>query len=407
MEVRVAHRSDVPMMREVYRRAALSNEGDRAALLAHPDALHLADDVADDGRATVLTLDGTVVGFASVRPTSPGALELDDLFVEPARMRQGVARALVGDIVTRARSTGIRRIEVDANPHALPFYRAVGFRSDGRVRTELGSGWRMHLDVDAVGPDGSGLVGSRSLPGQATLLASWRGLATESPRATVLDTAATATAVFPHWLPLNNAVLHGRPSSASAAAAAADLAGVYAAAGVEAWALWLPSTRLSLDEPDEVTEVAGLRRDTSTLVMTLDLDAAPAGVDLGDAVDPDVTATTVALAARETPYPAQDLESPSPSQPLDAWALVQDGQVVAGAWSLLAGTDCGIYAVETAAAWRRRGLAGRLMRTMLADARRRGARTASLQSTPMGVPLYRSVGFTPAGRYDEWVPVRS
>jgi hypothetical protein len=35
----------------------------------------------------------------------------------------------------------------------------------------------------------------------------------------------------------------------------------------------------------------------------------------------------------------------------------------------------------------------------MADARHRGARTASLQSTEMGRPLYESLHFEPAGRY--------
>jgi predicted N-acetyltransferase YhbS len=53
--------------------------------------------------------------------------------------------------------------------------------------------------------------------------------------------------------------------------------------------------------------------------------------------------------------------------------------------------------------WRRQGIARMLVEHVLADAQARGARTASLQSTPMGEQLYRSLGFQPAGRYEEWV----
>ena len=44
-----------------------------------------------------------------------------------------------------------------------------------------------------------------------------------------------------------------------------------------------------------------------------------------------------------------------------------------------------------------------------ADSRRRAGvhERTFLQSTPMGEPLYRSLGFTPGGRYEEWVPGRS
>ena len=37
------------------------------------------------------------------------------------------------------------------------------------------------------------------------------------------------------------------------------------------------------------------------------------------------------------------------------------------------------------------------------DAQRRGARTATLQSTRMGQTMYVSLGFAPVGRYEEWV----
>jgi predicted acetyltransferase len=88
---------------------------------------------------------------------------------------------------------------------------------------------------------------------------------------------------------------------------------------------------------------------------------------------------------------------------LQGWVIVRDGYAVAGAWSLIEGTDCGIYTVATIPQWRRRGLARALMRSVLGDAYRHGARTATLQSTPMGEPLYTSLGFEPVGRYEEWV----
>jgi ribosomal protein S18 acetylase RimI-like enzyme len=87
---------------------------------------------------------------------------------------------------------------------------------------------------------------------------------------------------------------------------------------------------------------------------------------------------------------------------LSGWVMVQDGVAVASAWSFLYECDCGIYAVGTLPEWRRRGLASALVQHVLADARRRGARTATLQSTRMGQQLYESLGFEPVGRYEEW-----
>jgi ribosomal protein S18 acetylase RimI-like enzyme len=132
----------------IFRSASLSNAGDRDVLLGHPDALVLDDGLLARGRTLVATsADGTVVGFASTRPTGPGVLELDDLFVDPDVRRRGAARHLVLGIVAEAAEEHVVRIDVTANPHALGFYEAVGFVADGRHDTELGSGLRMHLDV--------------------------------------------------------------------------------------------------------------------------------------------------------------------------------------------------------------------------------------------------------------------
>jgi hypothetical protein len=237
------------------------------------------------------------------------------------------------------------------------------------------------------------------LRGQGTLLASWRELARQSPGAGLLPTPSTIAAVFPAWAPLNNAILLTEPSSQNVAVAAAELKGVYGRAGITAWALWLPSSAASLSAPDQVTGVDGMRRDESTLVMELALTHAPP-------VAEGVIRTSVDAAGRagDDPIPSSQLPPPSADTGLQGWVIVRDGLAVAGAWSLVEGGDCGILAVATVAQWRRRGLARALMQSVLADAHRRGARTATLQSTPMGEPLYTSLGFEPVGRYEEWVP---
>jgi len=146
--VRDAEPGDEPALARIFRRASLSNAGDRDSLLAHPEALTLPDDVLASGRTRVATkTDGTVVGFARTQPTDRGVLELDDLFVDPDAMGRGVARQLILRIVAEAASEDVVRIDVTANDHALGFYRAVGFLTGAPVDTEFGSAQRMHLDV--------------------------------------------------------------------------------------------------------------------------------------------------------------------------------------------------------------------------------------------------------------------
>ena len=135
------------MLREIYRRASLSNEGDAAALLAHPDVLVLTDAGVVEGRTRVATLTTDhVVGFATTTSVD-WVLGLEDLFVDPQWMRHGVGRLLVHDIITHVDHELVERLEVVANPHALAFYERVGFVDDGHVETAFGPGRRMHINI--------------------------------------------------------------------------------------------------------------------------------------------------------------------------------------------------------------------------------------------------------------------
>ncbi len=238
-----------------------------------------------------------------------------------------------------------------------------------------------------------------ALPGQDTLIACWRSLAKLSPGARVVNSTVAVAAVFPSWAPLNNAIMLPAADGALAAKAASQLTPVFADAGVDTWALWLSSRATDLDAPDEVQAVDGLKRDTTTLVMQKVL---PHGLRRHAGV----IRTSVAAATRaagDEPVAVADLPEPDGLPGLDAWALVYDRFAVAGAWSFLHGTECGIYSLGTHPDWRRRGLARTLMEHVLADAQHRGARTATLQSTRMGQPLYESLGLEPVGRYEEWI----
>jgi GNAT superfamily N-acetyltransferase len=152
IQIRAASHDDYAAMARIFRHASLANPGDRDALLAHPHALQLPDELIRSGRARVATVaDGTIIGFASTRPSEIGTLELEDVFVDPDWQRQGAARQLLQQLTAEACAERITRIEVTANTHALEFYRATGFVADGEARTEFGRGVRMHLDITCLG----------------------------------------------------------------------------------------------------------------------------------------------------------------------------------------------------------------------------------------------------------------
>ena len=149
--IRSAVATDLPELRRVYRDASLGNAGDAPMLLARPELLVLAGEGVTEGRTRVAVpgrgARGPVLGFATLAGAPDGEAELEDLFVDPRWQRRGIARLLVLDAARSVQETGHRRLWVTGNPHALGFYRAVGFVGAHAVPTLLGEGLRLHLDV--------------------------------------------------------------------------------------------------------------------------------------------------------------------------------------------------------------------------------------------------------------------
>ena len=144
--IRLGAPADLSAATGVYRRASLSNAGDRDNLLAHPEYLILGPEGLAEGRTYVAEEDGSVVGFATWAQAD-GAIELEDLFVDPGWRRRGIATALVRRIVDVLRAQGVTWLEVTANPHAREFYRSAGFIDYGVAETDFGAAPRMRLAI--------------------------------------------------------------------------------------------------------------------------------------------------------------------------------------------------------------------------------------------------------------------
>jgi GNAT superfamily N-acetyltransferase len=148
--IRLGTPTDLPACSSVYRRASLSNAGDRDNLLAHPEYLILGPEGLAEGRMYVAEEDGSVVGFATWAGAAQpgGTIELEDLFVDPDWRRRGIATALVGHIADVLRARGVRHLEVTANPHADGFYSSAGFTDCGVAETVFGPSPRKRLTID-------------------------------------------------------------------------------------------------------------------------------------------------------------------------------------------------------------------------------------------------------------------
>lgn len=77
-----------------------------------------------------------IAGFYGLRRLSTAEFELEALFVEPARIGQGVGRALMDHAKAAAAAQGGRSLVIQGDPHAERFYRAAGGVFAGRRESD-------------------------------------------------------------------------------------------------------------------------------------------------------------------------------------------------------------------------------------------------------------------------------
>jgi GNAT superfamily N-acetyltransferase len=130
----------------------------------------------------------------------------------------------------------------------------------------------------------------------------------------------------------------------------------------------------------------------------LHVDRLPEGAPLSSWV----AAYAPAMGVREADIPlvvaAEEARQDAPGVLVRFEARIE-GRIVGVSELLLADGVAGIYLVATDEAWRRRGVGAALTSAALACAREHGFPLATLQATPMGEPLYRSLGFVKVAEY--------
>lgn len=76
------------------------------------------------------SLGEAVVGCGALRPIDAGTAEIKRMFVQRSARRQGVARAIVMQLLADARQFGYRRVRLETGnrqPEAIALYAACGF----------------------------------------------------------------------------------------------------------------------------------------------------------------------------------------------------------------------------------------------------------------------------------------
>ena len=190
----------------------------------------------------------------------------------------------------------------------------------------------------------------------------------------------------------------------SLGAALDELARAYGSAGVRAWTVWVPEADR---EAAGLLEGAGHRLDATPTAMVMDLSGLPEAEDDeldwdGAAAVGDVTRINDLAYGFEVGTFGGALERTPSGVPMRLYQARVDGQPASVLATVDDDGDCGVYLVATLKERRGRGLARRLLHAALAEARERGLRTSSLQSTKFGYPVYARLGYEPICALEMW-----
>jgi GNAT superfamily N-acetyltransferase len=101
--------------------------------------------------------DDGVAGYYRLAPLQDGVVDLAAFFVAPAAIGQGIGRRLWEHAVATATALGFAEIEIESDPHAEGFYRAMGAQRIGETESPVSAGrmlplLRFRLRPDAAPP---------------------------------------------------------------------------------------------------------------------------------------------------------------------------------------------------------------------------------------------------------------
>jgi GNAT superfamily N-acetyltransferase len=231
----------------------------------------------------------------------------------------------------------------------------------------------------------------------------YRLLGTRSPGGALIERDGLVAAIVPSCpdQSIVNGVVYEAPAAIEACRD--ELEAAYGRAGVRRWRVWVPEADREIGD---WLKQCGHRLSGSPRAMKCEL--GDVDVDVADGLDWDVTADVASVARLN-----EDAYGLPPGEFADALtALTGDavrvylarehGEAAACVVAIDEDADCGMYAVATRPASRRRGLASTLMRRALIDARDRGCTTSTLQSSQAGAGVYARLGYQDLGGFGTW-----
>lgn len=126
IKIRRARVDEADILTDLSMRAKRSNGYDDAFMEACRAELTVTAARMKEGEYWVAE-SANVCGCVCLKETQDSHGEVHAFFIDPKYQRQGIGRMLWLKLIERSKTLGIETLSLDADPEAVPFYRAMGF----------------------------------------------------------------------------------------------------------------------------------------------------------------------------------------------------------------------------------------------------------------------------------------
>lgn len=101
------------------------------------DDLTVAEEYITNNQVLKLLVNKQLIGYCSYAGLDRQTVKLDNLFIEPSHIRKGYGKYLVQYFIDYVKMAGYKKITLDADPNAEPFYKDFDFIVVGKLESSI------------------------------------------------------------------------------------------------------------------------------------------------------------------------------------------------------------------------------------------------------------------------------
>ncbi len=101
------------------------------------EELTITPDYISKHQVFLIKSDNQIIGYYAYCKLSVKEVELDNLFIHPEFMGQGLGKILMNDLLDKVQASGYQKITLYADPNAESFYKNYGFNTVDQLASSV------------------------------------------------------------------------------------------------------------------------------------------------------------------------------------------------------------------------------------------------------------------------------